>query len=84
MSSQITAMHYCIQRTCLTNDDLTARFEEKQIRSIAKMSSVRERRVVTPGQTASDLAFHASKRSIEGSRYRSSGDRPLDLRHANR
>jgi len=65
MGSVITAMHYCVPRQRLTNDQLIARFGEKQVKSIVKMAGVRERRVVAAGETASDLAYWAAQRLLK-------------------
>lgn len=57
-------MHYCVPGNVLGNEELAARFGERQIASISKMSGVVERRVVSPGITASDLAYCAATRLI--------------------
>jgi len=49
----------------LTYEELAARFGEKEVASIAKMSGIRDRRVVAPGQCASDLAVAAARRLFE-------------------
>lgn len=72
MNSTITAMHYCVPRKRLTNEELEARFGERQTKSITKMAGIRERRVVSPGETASDLAYWAARRLLE--------DRQIDLK----
>jgi 3-oxoacyl-[acyl-carrier-protein] synthase-3 len=58
-------MHYCVPKKRLTNEELAERFGERQLKSIVKMAGIRERRVVTDGQTASDLAYWAARRLIE-------------------
>jgi 3-oxoacyl-[acyl-carrier-protein] synthase-3 len=65
MGSAIAGMHYCIPSRRLTNEELARRFGEKQLTSIVKMSGVRERRVVEPGQTAADLALVAAERLLQ-------------------
>ncbi len=65
MQAQIKAMHYCLPTTRLTNQELEDRFTAKAIKSITRMSGVKERRIVTDGITASDLAFVAAKRLLE-------------------
>jgi 3-oxoacyl-[acyl-carrier-protein] synthase-3 len=65
MNTAITGMHYCIPRKRLTNEELALRFGERQVRSIVKMAGIQERRVVEPGQTASDLAYCAARRLLE-------------------
>ena len=70
MNTTITAMHYCVPQKRLTNKELAERFGEKQLKSIVKMAGIRERRVVSDGETASDLAYWAARRLID--------DRQLD------
>jgi len=41
------------------------RFGEKNVQSIAKLSGIRERRIVEPGMTAADLAFAAAQRLLK-------------------
>lgn len=65
MNSTITAMHYCLPKKRLTNAELARRFGERQLKSIVKMAGIKERRVVSPGETASDLAYWAARRLIE-------------------
>lgn len=65
MKPTITAMHYCLPPTRLTNQQLVERFGERQVRSIVRMAGVNERRVVSSGQTASDLAYCAATRLLE-------------------
>jgi 3-oxoacyl-[acyl-carrier-protein] synthase III len=64
MNTIITGMHYCVPRRRLLNEQLIERFGERQIKSIVKMAGIQERRVVEPGQTASDLACYAAKRLL--------------------
>lgn len=68
MNTIISGMHYCIPRQRLTNDELAARFDERQIKSIVKMAGIQERRIVTGGETASDLAYWAASRLLEDRR----------------
>lgn len=65
MGSQITACHYCLPETVLTNADLEERFTAKQLKSISRMSGIVERRVVSSGVTAADLGYVAAKRMLE-------------------
>lgn len=60
----ITEMHYCLAPEVLTQEALEAVFDAKQLRSIQKMSGIRNRRVVSPGVTALDLAEVAAKRLL--------------------
>jgi 3-oxoacyl-[acyl-carrier-protein] synthase-3 len=64
-TSKITAIAHALPTCCVTQEDLEERFGVKAVKSIAKMSGIRERRVVAPGQCASDLAYAAAKRLIE-------------------
>ena len=64
MKAAITAMHYCLPRRRVTNDELEARFEPKALRSIVKMSGIKERRVTIAGQTALDLGHVAAHRLL--------------------
>jgi len=65
MKAAITAIHYCIPNTRLTNEELEQRFDPKALKSIVKMSGIKERRVVRPGQTALDLGFVAAERMLK-------------------
>jgi len=60
----ITAIHHCVPANRLTQAQLEVRFGAKSAESIAKLSGIRERRVVEPGMTASDLAFAATDRLL--------------------
>lgn len=61
----ITAMHYCVPREVLTQTDLAARFSEKQVANIAKLSGITERRIAPQGVTSVDLACCAARRLFE-------------------
>ena len=60
MGSMISAMHYCLPDGRLTQEQLESRLNPRQVRGIAKLSGILERRVVAVGQTAADLAFAAA------------------------
>jgi 3-oxoacyl-[acyl-carrier-protein] synthase III len=64
-TSTILAIAHALPATSLTYEDLVARFGEKPVASIHRMSGIRNRRVVAPGQCASDLAEAAAKRLFE-------------------
>lgn len=64
-SSVITGMHYCVPTRRLTNADLVERFGERQLKSIVRMAGIEERRVVSPGETAADLAFAAARTLLD-------------------
>jgi 3-oxoacyl-[acyl-carrier-protein] synthase III len=64
-TSKITAIAHALPTNRLTQETLEERFGAKAVKSITKMSGIRERRVVSPGQCASDLAFAAATRLIE-------------------
>lgn len=65
MNSTITAINYCLPKQRLTNEELARRFGERQMKSITKMTGIRERRVVREGETASDLGYWAAKRLMD-------------------
>lgn len=64
-TSTIRAIAHALPATVLTYEELTQRFGEKEVASICKMSGIRDRRVVAPGQCASDLAVAAARRLFE-------------------
>lgn len=64
-TSKITAIAHALPTNRLTQATLEERFGPKAVKSITKMSGIRERRVVSPGQCASDLAYAAAIRLIE-------------------
>jgi 3-oxoacyl-[acyl-carrier-protein] synthase III len=61
MNTAITAVHYCVPRQRLRNEDLAQRFGAQHMDSIVKLAGIQERRVVAPGETASDLAYWAAR-----------------------
>ena len=63
-TSTIRAIAHALPATVLTYEELVERFDEKQVASIHKMSGIRNRRVVAPGQCASDLAVAATRRLL--------------------
>lgn len=64
-TSTITAIAHSLPTCNLKEETLEDRFGTKMVKSIAKMSGIRNRRVVAPGQCASDLAYAAAIRLIE-------------------
>ena len=62
--STIHAIASAIPVGRLTNEDLVARFGEKEMRSVVKMTGIQTRRIAAPGQCASDLAQVAAERLI--------------------
>ena len=64
-SSTITAISHALPATSLTQAELEARFGAKELGAIVRMSGIRNRRVVAPGQTAADLAFAAAERLLD-------------------
>jgi 3-oxoacyl-[acyl-carrier-protein] synthase-3 len=60
----LTALHHCVPARRLTEAELEARFGAKNVQSIAKLSGIRERRIVEPGMTAADLAWAAADRLL--------------------
>lgn len=65
ITSTIKATSYALPVNVIKQDELIQRFGEKAVKSITKMSGIKERRVVMPGQCASDLAYDAANRLIE-------------------
>lgn len=68
ITSTIRSIAHALPATMLTYEDLAARFGEKAVASIYRMSGIRDRRVVAPGQCASDLAVAAARRLIAHAR----------------
>ncbi len=64
-STSITAIAHAIPTRELTYEELEERLGKKEVKTIFKMSGIRNRRVVEEGQCASDLAYAAAKRLIE-------------------
>lgn len=62
MNSTILGMAAVVPPGVLTNEALEQRFGKKEMDSITRMSGIVERRVVSPGQCASDLALTAAER----------------------
>jgi 3-oxoacyl-[acyl-carrier-protein] synthase III len=63
-TSTITAIAHALPATVLPYEELVARFDERSVAAIWKMSGIRTRRVVAPGQCASDLALAAARRLL--------------------
>ena len=61
-TTTIQAIAHALPASRLTYEQLVERFGEKAVASIYRMSGIRERRVVAPGQCASDLAVAAARR----------------------
>jgi 3-oxoacyl-[acyl-carrier-protein] synthase-3 len=66
MRAAITAIHHCVPAHRLTQAEVEERFGAKNVAAIAKLSGIRERRVVESGMTAADLAFAAADRLLAG------------------
>jgi 3-oxoacyl-[acyl-carrier-protein] synthase-3 len=64
MTSTIIGMAGILPPCVVTNQDLEARFDPKELASINKMSGILERRVLEPGWHASDLALTAAERLL--------------------
>ncbi len=62
MNSTILGMAAVAPSGVLTNAELEQRFGKKEMDSITRMSGIVERRVVAPGECASDLALTAAER----------------------
>lgn len=65
-----------LPESVLTNEQLEQRFGAPELANIAKMSGVMERRVVAPGQCASDLALTAAERLLAQKQF---GRASIDL-----
>lgn len=64
-TTTIRAIAHALPSQVLTYEELETRFGAKEVASIYKMSGIRNRRVVAPGQCASDLAMAAAARLLE-------------------
>jgi 3-oxoacyl-[acyl-carrier-protein] synthase-3 len=60
----IARIAHALPATTLSYAQVVERFGEKPVASIYKMSGIRDRRVVAPGQCASDLAVAAARRLL--------------------
>jgi len=65
LNSTILSMAAVVPPGVLTNEALEQRFGKKEMDSITRMSGIKERRVVAPGQCASDLALTAAERLFQ-------------------
>ncbi len=65
LRSTISAISHAIPSRELKYEELEKRFGKKEVKSIFRMSGIRNRRVVENGQCASDLAFAAAKRLLD-------------------
>ncbi len=65
VTTTIKSASYALPVNVIKQDELILRFGEKAVKSITKMSGIKERRVVMPGQCASDLAYDAATRLLE-------------------
>ncbi len=65
LTTTIRAITHALPATVLTYEELAERLGEKEVSSIFRMSGIRNRRVVAPGQCASDLAVSAANRLFE-------------------
>jgi 3-oxoacyl-[acyl-carrier-protein] synthase-3 len=65
VTSTIRAIAHALPSTILSYEQLAERYGEKHVASIYKMSGIRDRRVVAPGQCASDLAAAAARRLFQ-------------------
>ena len=64
-TSTIRAIAHALPAKSLTYEELAARYGEKHVASIHRMSGIRDRRIVASGQCASDLATAAARRLFE-------------------
>jgi len=63
--STIRAIAHAVPVHKLLHDELVARFGEKEMQSILKMTGIRERRIAAAGQCASDIAQVAIERMLD-------------------
>jgi 3-oxoacyl-[acyl-carrier-protein] synthase III len=63
-STTIRSLALALPSARIGNDELIERFGEKSMRSISRMSGIKERRVAPINQCASDLGFDAAQRLI--------------------
>ena len=61
-TSYVRAIAHALPANVLSYADVEARFGVKETSSAARMSGIRNRRIVAPGQCASDLAYVAARR----------------------
>ena len=61
----LAGVGHCLPSVVVTNDDLAARLDTSD-EWIRTRSGIRERRVVAPGQTTSDLATEAGRHNPPG------------------
>lgn len=64
-TATIKAIAYALPTEVLSQSTLEERLGTKAVKSIAKMSGIKERRVVATGQTAADLAYAAAQRLLD-------------------
>ena len=65
MGSFISAIHYCVPKNKVTNEQLILKFGERAIQSISKMSGVKERRVADEQCSTADLGVFAAEKMFE-------------------
>jgi 3-oxoacyl-[acyl-carrier-protein] synthase III len=65
----IIGMGAVLPATTLDNAQLEDRFGDRALRSLLKLAGVTSRRVVGPGQCASDLALTAAERVLQGHNF---------------
>ena len=69
MSSTILGIAAVLPSGRLDNAEIEERFGKKEVQSITRMSGINCRRVVRPGQCASDLALTAAERLLTCKRF---------------
>ncbi len=62
LRAALRAVNYVVPESRLTNDDLSAAFEGWSAEKIEQKTGIRERRIASPGECSSDLAFGAARR----------------------
>lgn len=62
MKAYIKDIAYYLPEAVLTNDQIAAMFPEWSAEKVAQKIGITERHIAAPGETATDMAFHAAER----------------------
>ena len=62
---RIAGVATCLPPKIADNLDPSSGFDAEEVRKVVAMAGVRQRRVVDPGVTASDLSFEAAEQLLE-------------------
>jgi 3-oxoacyl-[acyl-carrier-protein] synthase-3 len=63
-TSKISSIAHALPATTLTYEELERRFGAKEVATAFRMTGIRNRRVVAPGQSTLDLAYAAARRLL--------------------